>query len=244
MVPPDAFTVGTDLAASPGRGGAAHPGLRADPVPAVHRDGPRAAAADRPADDQQVLHSRPRARPQHDRVPDRPGAAGVRDVLAQPGRAARRLGVRTSTPQAIIDAMPRGGGHPLGADAVHLLAACSAASWPAWPPRCSRTGPGRGRGWRGRRQPGPAGEPRRSSSPCSISPAPTRVGALRGRVHGAGRDRRLRAEGLPGRAQARRGLRLAPPRRPDLELLGEQLPARPRARRSSTSCSGTPTPRG
>jgi hypothetical protein len=39
-----------------------------------------------------------------------------------------------------------------------------------------------------------------------------------------------RAEGLPGRAQAGRDLCVAAPGRPDLELLGQQLPARPRAR--------------
>ena len=46
----------------PGRGGAAHRGARADPVPAADRAGPRGAAAGRAADDQQVLRARPGAR--------------------------------------------------------------------------------------------------------------------------------------------------------------------------------------
>ena len=49
---------------------------------------------------------------------------------------------------------------------------------------------------------------------------------------------------LPGRPVAGRGVRLAAPERPDLELLGQQLPARAGSRRRSTSCSGTPTPPG
>ena len=78
----------------PGRGRAAHPVVRADPVPARDRDRPRAPGADRPADDQQVLRPRPRPRPEPGRVPGQPGAASVRHVLAQPGQATRLLGVR------------------------------------------------------------------------------------------------------------------------------------------------------
>ena len=44
----------------------------------------------------------------------------------------------------------------------------------------------------------------------------------RGRCHEA-----VQGQGLPRRPDARRGVRLAAPERPDLELLGEQLPARP-----------------
>ena len=53
----------------PGRGRAAHRGVRADPVHAADRAGPRGAAADRAADDQQVLRARPGAGPQPGRVP-------------------------------------------------------------------------------------------------------------------------------------------------------------------------------
>ena len=55
------------------------------------RAGARGPAAVRPADDQQVLRPRPRARAQHGRVPRRVGPAGVRDLLAQPGRGAGPL---------------------------------------------------------------------------------------------------------------------------------------------------------
>jgi len=65
---------------------------RADPLPRANRPGPRGAVADRPADDQQVLRAGPRARPQHGRVPGPGRPAGVRDLLAQPGRAACLLG--------------------------------------------------------------------------------------------------------------------------------------------------------
>ena len=61
------------------------------------------------------------------------------------------------------------------------------------------------------------------------------------RAAGRGRVRRAR---LPGRPVAGRGVRLAAAQRPDLELLGQQLPARHASRRRSTSCPGTPTPPG
>ena len=48
-------------------------------------------------------------------------------------------------------------------------------------------------------------------------------------------------EGLPRRQDAGRGVRLAAAQRPDLELLGQQLPARLRRPRPSTSSTGTPT---
>ena len=73
---------------------AADRAVRADPVRAEHAEGARDAAAARPADDQQVLHRRPRARPQHARVLRRRGPAVLHDLLAQPGRAPRRLGPR------------------------------------------------------------------------------------------------------------------------------------------------------
>ena len=44
-----------------------------------------------------------------------------------------------------------------------------------------------------------------------------------------GGEGRLAAHGLPRRTEPGRGVRLAAPGRPDLELLGEQLPARPQA---------------
>ena len=92
MVDEKAFTVGEDLARHARRGRAADRAVRADPVRAEHREGARDAAAARPADDQQVLHRRRRARAQHARVLRRRGPAVLHDLLAQPGRAPRRLG--------------------------------------------------------------------------------------------------------------------------------------------------------
>ena len=75
-------------------GGAADRRVRADPVPPGHARGPADPAADRPADDQQVLRDRPGPRPQHGRVPGRQRHAGVHDVLAQPGLPARQVGLQ------------------------------------------------------------------------------------------------------------------------------------------------------
>ena len=81
-----------------GPGRAADPGLRADPVRPARRAGARGAAAGRPADDQQVLHRRPGAGPQHGRALPRRRAAGVRDVLGQPGRRTSATSASTTTP--------------------------------------------------------------------------------------------------------------------------------------------------
>ena len=94
MVEPDAFEVGVDLAVTPGKVVLRTPGVRADPVPPGHGHGPAGPAADRPADHQQVLHHRPGARPEHGRIHSRQRPAGIHDVLAQPGRQAREMGLR------------------------------------------------------------------------------------------------------------------------------------------------------
>ena len=72
-------------------GRAPHRRVRADPVQARDRAGARGAAALRPADDQQVLHPRPRAGSQRRRVPRRPGDAGLPRLVAQPRGGARPL---------------------------------------------------------------------------------------------------------------------------------------------------------
>ena len=104
MVEPDAFEVGVDLAVTPGVGGPAHPGVRADPVPPGHGHGAARPAADRPAGDQQVLRAGPGARPEHGGVPGQHRPAGVHDLLAQPGRPARQWDLDTYG-QAVLDAM-------------------------------------------------------------------------------------------------------------------------------------------
>ena len=85
------FAVGENLALTPGHGRPAHRGLRAHPVRAADRAGARDPAALRAADDQQVLRARPRAGPQPGRVARAPGPAGVRHLVAQPGRRAGPL---------------------------------------------------------------------------------------------------------------------------------------------------------
>ena len=61
---------------------------------------------------------------------------------------------------------------------------------------------------------------------CVLDQAQAGVaGALLDEHHRQGRVRRVRRPRLPGRAHPGRALRLAAPERPDLELLGEQLPA-------------------
>ena len=96
--PRDGRHVGVRGGGEPGgharRGRAAHGRVRAHPVRGADVEGARAAAARHAADDQQVLHHRPGAGPQHDRVRAQAGPARVRDLLAQPRRAPRRLGLR------------------------------------------------------------------------------------------------------------------------------------------------------
>ena len=83
----------------------------------------------------------------------------------------------------------------------------------------------------------PPGRHRPAGPAGRVHPAGHRAGQRAGRRPAAliDRDRRRGREGalaaprLPGRPGARRGVRLAPPRRPDLELLGQQLPARQEA---------------
>ena len=94
MVDTSAFTVGEDIAVTPGQIVLRIAGVRADPVQAADLEGARAAAAAHAADDQQVLHRRPGAGPQHDGVRGQAGPAGVRDLLAQPDGEPRGLGPR------------------------------------------------------------------------------------------------------------------------------------------------------
>ena len=76
---------------------------------------------------------------------------------------------------------------------------------------------------------------RTTGSPASASPSrrSTRPGRARRRAarrrHGGRRSRGLQGTRLLGRQGAGRGVRLAAPVGPDLELLGEQLPARQEA---------------
>ena len=75
-----------------GGGGGPHRRLRAPPVQAGHAHRAPVPAAHGPADDQQVLHCRPRARPQHARILRGAGISGLRDLLAQSRQGRQGLG--------------------------------------------------------------------------------------------------------------------------------------------------------
>ena len=145
MVPPDAYTVGTDLAVTPGDVVLRTPVfelIQYPPSTETVRELPLLIVP--PTINKfYVLDLAPG--PQPGRVPGRPGPAGVRDVLAQPGRAARRLGLRR-----LRAGHPRRGRTRRRASAAPTPCTCSApapaASWPAWPPRSRAAPAGRARG--------------------------------------------------------------------------------------------------
>ena len=131
----------------PRAGRAPHPGVRADPVRAADRDRVRASPLlIVPPTINKFYVARPRPRPQPRRALRRPGPAGVRDVLAQPGRPARRLGPGHLRPGGPRRAGRRRARSPARTSA-HLLGTCSGGiisahgRWPTWPP--SAAGPGR-----------------------------------------------------------------------------------------------------
>ena len=217
MVEPDAFEVGADIAVTPGRGGAAHRRVRADPVHPADHQGPLRTTADRAADDQQVLRHRPRRAAQPRRAPGRERAAGLLHLLAQPRRPARRLGprhLRRRRSSRRWTPRRRSRGRTRWRCSRSAPAACS----PRW---CSATSPrpATSAGWRRSA----------SRSPCSTRRRPG-LPERAAVAQGGGRlDQGLAGEGLPRRPDAGRGVRLAAAQRPDLELLGQQLPAGPRA---------------
>ena len=187
--------------------------VRIDPVPPANAEGALDAAADRAADDQQALRPRPGARTQPDRVPHRSGPAGVHHVVAQPRRQPprqrhrclrrrrrRRVGRGPSHHQQC--ARQRDGGvlwrhHRLDGDGPPRRHRRSPGASVHAVGHCARPGPGRDHRNVDRRR------------DC-------RTG-----------DERLGQAGLPRRQLAGRGVRLAASQRPHLELLGQQLPARP-----------------
>ena len=121
--------------------------------------------------------------------------------------------------QAIIDALDAVDGHPRqrrGAPARRLLRRHPGR-------RCCRRGPPR------RQRRGRTGWPRLEPLLVTMLDQ-SRAGAVGALVDESAAEAAIAASARTGYLDgaARRGLRLAPARRPDLELLGEQLPARPR----------------
>ena len=202
--------------ADAGVGGAAHRGLRADPVRAADRAGPRGAAALRPADDQQVLRARPRARPQHDRALRRGRASRCSSISwRNPGEEQGHFDLDTYA-RAVLearDAVAEITGQPsvhlnarvLGRD--HRRRRCSATSR-----LTDRLG--------GDREPDAA---RRARSTTS---APGRRRAFVNRELAAAAVAESARTRLPRRAGAGRRVHVAAAERPGVELRRQQLPAR------------------
>ena len=195
------------------RGRVSQRGAGADPVRAADRPGLRGAGAGGPAHDQQVLRDRPRPGAEPGGVRRPAGQADVRHLLAQPGLPARLL-----EPRHLCACRPgrpgrRRGDHGQRADG---------ARW-----RVLRRHPREHDGGvpRRHRSAGPAGRavPRGHSHRqprCRDGVRPRR------RADGGPGQGEVGAQGIPRRPGAGRGVRVAPARRPGVELLGQQLPAR------------------
>ena len=176
----------------------------------------RGAAADRAADDQQVLRHRPRRAAQPGRAPGRrtasrstasPGATPTPGTPTGAWTPTARRSSRRWTPAQDISRQ----------DKVAMLGICSggmiASMVLAHLADNGRARPGRGV------QPGGDG----------ARPGAGRAAQRAALAQGGGRvDAGVAREGLPRRPGAGRGLRLAASQRPDLELLGQQLPDGPR----------------
>ena len=138
------------------------------------------------------------------------------DLLAQPGRPARRLGsghLRAGGARRARRGRADLPHRPGRADSAICSGGIIAALAAAAPRR--------------HREDRLAGARPRVSV---LDHAPGRHAGRAGRPRPGRRgDRDVPAARLPGRPDPRRGLRLAAPGRPDLELLGQQLPARPEA---------------
>ena len=191
--------------------------------------GARGAAAVRPADDQQVLHPRPRARPQHGRVPRRLRPAGLR--RSRGAIPTRRRATSTSTPT------------PTRCSRRATPSPRSPASRPCTSTRRARAGSSPRAPLGHLAAEGELGEVASLTLfVCALDNerAGDRGGADQPRS-GRRRRRGVRPARLPRRPGARRRVRVAAAQRPGLELRRQQLPARAQSRRPSTSSTGTRT---
>ena len=139
-------------------------------------------------------------------------------LLAQSRRAACRPGAWTPTCKPCWTRWTRS----------HASAGPSAPLWPGSVPAASSPA------WRPRTWPARVGRPARRSRPRGHRARPTPSGRAGGpgRPTSRGRgDRPVAAARISRRPGVGRDLRLAAPRRPGVELLGQQLPARPAAAR-------------
>ena len=94
MTDMDAFKLGENIGVSPGKVVYQNDLMQLIQYTPKHREGAEAAAADRAAVDQQVLHPRSAAAEQLRPLGGVAGPYRVHDLLGQPGREARREGLR------------------------------------------------------------------------------------------------------------------------------------------------------
>ena len=107
------------------RGRPAHRGLRAHPLPADDRArSARSPLLIVPPTINKLLHPRPRAGPQHDRVPRRAGPAGVRASRGATRAPSRATSTSTPTRRRCSRRATRSPRSP-SSDAVNVIAACS-----------------------------------------------------------------------------------------------------------------------
>ena len=94
MTDMDAFKLGENIGVTPGKVVYQNDLMQLIQYAPDHREGAEAAAADRAALDQQVLHPGPAAAEQPRALGGGAGPHGVRDLLGQSGRETRREGLR------------------------------------------------------------------------------------------------------------------------------------------------------
>ena len=217
MVDGSGFVGGREHRRDPGRGRVPHRGARADPVRAADRARSTRCRcwSSRRRSTSTTRSTSPRSAAWSSTCV-RQGQQVFVDLLAQPGRPARRTGTSTPTCAPVLDALRRRRARSPAASRRCSVASCSggilasmAAAYLAGIGRQDRLAalvPG---GHRAR-------QPRRRDG-----------GRARRRRGWPRRPRRCpRASGYLDGRDAGRGVRLAAARRPGLELLGQQLPAR------------------